>query len=90
MITVSIYEKGSIGLKRVKELGGASFDDSEREMAHGVMDKIDLDKYDVVIVYHTNVDNTLLAKARMSPFFNSIKPKFAPYEGTRAEYHGEA
>ncbi len=90
VITVSVYKKGKKGISKMIPLKSESFDDSEREMAHSVMDKIDLDKYNVVVVYHASVSERLITKAKMSPLFNAAKPEFAPFEGTRAEYHGEA
>jgi hypothetical protein len=90
MITVSVYKKGERGISKIIPLKSESFDDSEREMAYSVMDKIDLDRFDVVIVYHASVSESLFAKFKMSPFFDAMKPEFAPYEGNRAEYRGEA
>ena len=91
MITLNLYNKST------KDPFGAlvpaktqTFCTEERDLAHKAMEDVDLDIYDVVLVYHDTMDKDFLTKARMSPLFDLAKPEFAPFEGNRAEYHGEA
>jgi len=89
MITVSVFSKGRTGLAGFVPLKEYTFEDSEREEAHKVMKSIDTDEHDIIVVYR-GIDQELIAKLQMSPIFDLMKPEFAPFEGNRAEYHGEA